>query len=83
MGGTRAEIAHGPANLLVVCGRDNRSGCHGLIHSNPVAARDAGLLVRQGADPAVVQALIRGRLASLGADGTYHFPPTSFEEPHS
>ncbi|KLL11558.1 HNH endonuclease [Protofrankia coriariae] len=72
MGGTRDQVAHSPINLLVLCGRDNATGCHGLVHRNPDSAYDVGLLVRRGADPArVAITLPDGRRVLLGADGTY------------
>lgn len=72
MGGTRASVAHSPSNLLALCGTDNVTGCHGLVHRNPAAARDAGLLVRKAADPTKVPVrLFDDRRVLLTTDGTY------------
>lgn len=72
MGGSRVADLHSPANLLVLCGRGNADGCHGDVHGHPIAARDAGMLVRRAADPARVPVLIHGtRLVLLAIDGTY------------
>ncbi|MEX5631915.1 HNH endonuclease [Parafrankia sp. FMc2] len=77
MGGSRAADLHCPSNLLVLCGRDNRDGCHGAVHSHPTDAREAGLLVRRAATPARVPVLIHGvRLVLLSPDGSY-IPETS------
>jgi len=67
MGGTRAEVAHAIENLLALC-----LPCHGAVHGHPGAARDAGLLLHQAADPARVPVrLPGGRVVLLGPDGTY------------
>lgn len=72
MGGSRSGAVHSPVNLLAVCGRGSRPGCHGLIHQHPDDARRAGLLVRQGADPARIAVRLHdGRSVLLGADGSY------------
>lgn len=72
MGGTRAEVAHSPTNLVALCGVDNSGGCHGLVHRNVQAAREAGLLVRRSADPARVPVQLHdGRRVLLRPDGTY------------
>ncbi|WP_018501893.1 HNH endonuclease [Parafrankia discariae] len=71
MGGSRATDLHSPTNLLVLCGR-GADGCHGDVHGHPVAARDAGMLVRRAADPARVSVLIHGtRRVLLTAEGSY------------
>lgn len=81
MGGTRAEVAHSPVNLVALCGTDNQTGCHGLVHRNPQAARDAGLLVRRSADPARVPVQLHdGRRVLLRPDGTYQPVDPDLEE---
>jgi hypothetical protein len=67
-------------NLVVVCGTDNQSGCHGLIHQRRSWSQPLGLwLPRNGirTDPALVPVTIdRGsRVVYLGADGRYHDNP--------
>jgi 5-methylcytosine-specific restriction endonuclease McrA len=49
MGGSRAREVHQPSNLLLLC-----PPCHVLVETHRTKARDAGLLVRQGADPRLV-----------------------------
>lgn len=72
MGGSKDVITQTPENVVLVCGRDNRSRCHGDIHQNPEQAREAGWLVRQGADPAAVGILLHnGRYVFLTHDGLY------------
>jgi hypothetical protein len=72
MGGSSDAAAHTPQNVVHVCGRDNRTGCHGDIHQNPEQAREHGWLVRQGADPAKVPVLLwDGRPVLLDAAGGY------------
>lgn len=71
MGGTRAATVHSLVNLLALCG-SGTTGCHGLVHLHPTAARDAGYLVHQGASPARVAVLVHdGRRVLLTAVGTY------------
>jgi hypothetical protein len=75
MGGSRDSATHTPQNVVLVCGRDNKSGCHGDIHGHPFEAREAGWTVRQGADPARVPVLLHdGRTAFLAA-GHYSVLP--------
>ncbi|MCK9921626.1 HNH endonuclease [Frankia sp. AgPm24] len=72
MGGTRAELAHSPANLVALCGLGNNSGCHGLVHQHPTAAQSGGFVVRRAADPTRIPvALHDGRLVLLTAAGGY------------
>jgi 5-methylcytosine-specific restriction protein A len=67
MGGSKDAATHTVSNLVLVC-----ASCHRAIHENPEQARDAGWLVRQGADPARVAVLLHnGRSVLLGADGHY------------
>lgn len=47
-------LAHTPANGILVCGLGNQTGCHGLIHSEPVWARRKGYIVSPDVDPATV-----------------------------
>ncbi|EFC79170.1 HNH endonuclease [Parafrankia sp. EUN1f] len=70
-GGSRAADRHSPCNLLALCG-SGTSGCHGAVHANRTHARDAGLLVRQSANPARVAVQLHGgRRVLLTAAGSY------------
>jgi hypothetical protein len=67
MGGSRDTSTHTVANVVLVCGRDNKSGCHGDVHQHPFEARENGWTVRQGADPARIPILLHdGRTVFLG-----------------
>jgi len=44
MGGTRNELIHAPANLILLCG-SGTSGCHGWVESNRDEARKFGYLL--------------------------------------
>ena len=69
-GGTRDPEANTPPRLLLLCG-SAVSGCHGLIESQRVMAKDNGWLVPRPTDPASVPvALYVGRVF-LTLDGTY------------
>lgn len=68
--------SHTVQNLIAVCGGDNQSGCHGLIHkfSSSVGAPSGWWLSRiAGTDPLTVPVLIshEGRWVLLTADGMY------------
>jgi hypothetical protein len=53
--------------LVLVC-----AACHRAIHENPEQAREAGWLVRQGANPADVGILLHnGRTVLLDVNGSY------------
>ena len=72
MGGTSDEFAHNLDRLLLVCG-DGVTGCHGWIESNRTKARDRGLLVPMGLDPADVPLeLASGRLVLLDPTGYFY-----------
>lgn len=63
--GSRDPRVHAAANLVTVC-----AGCHRRIHGRPAWARDAGLLLRAGADPEAVPVRVHGRgLVRLNDDG--------------
>ena len=87
--GIRASIHHRklrsqggtdtPDCLVTLCGTGTTE-CHGWVHANPAAARDAGWLVRSGDDPALVSLLIvsergSGMTVWLTGDGGYLFEP--------
>lgn len=38
-------------NLVVLCGLDNTTGCHGWVHKHPEQAYALGLLIRQSSGP--------------------------------
>jgi hypothetical protein len=72
--------SNSPANLLLVCGADNQSGCHGRIHQRRSESQPAGWWISRipakggvVADPLTIPVLIDGgsRWVYLGADGTY------------
>lgn len=44
MGGSRNEILHLPANLILLCG-SGVTGCHGWVESNRDKAREQGFLL--------------------------------------
>lgn len=54
-GGNRDPQTHSPANLVCAC-----AGCHRRIHGRPEWAREAGLLLRSGADPAAAPVRVHG-----------------------
>lgn len=47
-------LAHLPANGILLCGRGNVTGCHGLAHRNPAWGRSMGYIVRPGESPLAV-----------------------------
>lgn len=75
-GGSRLPDTHRPQNLVVVCGRDNTTACHGRIHRNEGnEARVNGWLISNNAeqrDPLLVPLLYRGALVYLDAIGGVH-----------
>lgn len=46
MGGSKNEMLHEPANLIVLCGT-GIDGCHGWVESNRAVARDQGFLIQK------------------------------------
>ena len=46
MGGSKNEMLHLPANLIVLCGTGT-SGCHGWVESNREKARELGYLIQK------------------------------------
>ena len=46
MGGSKNEMLHEPANLIVLCG-SGTSGCHGWVESNRAKARELGYLIQK------------------------------------
>lgn len=68
MGGSRDPLTDSAANLLLLCG-SGTTGCHGWVEANRAAARDLGLLVRQGEDPATVPVQLLRGLVLLTSDG--------------
>ncbi len=46
MGGSKNEMLHEMANLIVLCGTGT-SGCHGWIESNRAVARELGYLIQK------------------------------------
>lgn len=75
MGGSRDASTHTTANVVLICGRDNKTGCHGDVHGNPIEARAHGWIVRQGALPARIQIVLHdGRTVFLG--DSYEALPT-------
>jgi len=46
MGGSKNEMLHQPANLIVLCGT-GISGCHGWVESNRDKARELGYLIQK------------------------------------
>lgn len=80
MGGSRDASTNTPCNVVLICGRDNRSGCHGDVHQNPDQSREAGWLVRQGADPARVPILLHNDCTVfLTVSGRYEVLPEEVE----
>lgn len=75
--GSRTD--NGVANLLVVDGADNVSGCHGRIHSRRSESRPAGWWLSRGVgeDPRTVPVLIDNgsRVVYFGDDGRYYDAP--------
>lgn len=77
MGGSKLPGAHGPANLLTVCGHGT-AGDHGRIESDRAWAYSVGLLVPSYGDPFNTPVLIHGdRWVHLTADGEYADAPPS------
>lgn len=71
MGGSRRHNVTSLANLVALCG-SGTTGCHGWVESNREAAYEAGWLVRQAADPALIPVNLFGHgLVFLIADGDY------------
>lgn len=77
MGGTNRPDVHAPYQLLLLCGTDNATGCHGYIESHRRVAYENGWLVHHGRDAATTPAIIGGattasrHLVLLTADGRY------------
>lgn len=46
MGGSRNELLHLPANLILLCG-SGTTGCHGWVESNRDTARELGFLIEK------------------------------------
>jgi hypothetical protein len=46
MGGSKNEMLHETANLIVLCGTGT-SGCHGWVESNRAKARELGYLIQK------------------------------------
>lgn len=46
MGGSKDEMLHKSANLIVLCG-SGTSGCHGWVESNRAKARELGFLIQK------------------------------------
>ena len=46
MGGSKNEMLHEMANLIVLCGTGT-SGCHGWVESNRAKARELGYLIQK------------------------------------
>jgi hypothetical protein len=46
MGGSRNELLHQPANLILLCG-SGTTGCHGWVESNRDKAREQGYLIQK------------------------------------
>ena len=46
MGGSKNEMLHESANLIVLCGTGT-SGCHGWVESNRAKARELGYLIQK------------------------------------
>ncbi|HEU4540391.1 MAG TPA: hypothetical protein VFR23_04630 [Jiangellaceae bacterium] len=67
--------AHQPQNLISVCGGDNTSGCHGLIHGRRSESEPAGWWLSRvaGVNPLTVPVLVDhgSRFVYLTADGEY------------
>lgn len=65
----------GFANVVLVCGRGNHTGCHGRAHSEATWATPAGYAVPSWADPAEVPIyLAPWKLwALLSDDGSFVF----------
>lgn len=71
MGGSRRHNVTSPVNLVALCG-SGTTGCHGAVESNREAAFEAGWLVRQAADPALIPVDVFGLgLVFLTGDGDY------------
>jgi hypothetical protein len=71
--------SHTLANLILVCGNDNQSGCHGIIHQRRSVARPNGWWLSRsaGEDPLTVPIRYQGRpdLVWLTATGISNQPP--------
>jgi hypothetical protein len=46
MGGSKNEMLHKPANLILLCG-SGTSGCHGWVESHRMEARTFGFLIHK------------------------------------
>lgn len=46
MGGSKNELLHLPANLILLCG-SGVTGCHGWVESNRNEARELGFLIQK------------------------------------
>jgi hypothetical protein len=72
MGGSKSPETHSVPNVVLICGRDNRSRCHGDVHQNPEQAYAAGWLVKKGAHPHRIPLLLHnGRTVLLDVNGSY------------
>lgn len=72
MGGSSDPMINDPSRRMLVCGTDNKTGCHGLIESQRVMAKDNGWLVPRPTDPATVPVLVfPGVRVLLTSDGDY------------
>lgn len=67
-GASRPEIAFGMANLVTLCRMDHMS-----VEAHPNDAREAGLRVDRGVDPATVPVQYLGGLALLDDEGFMRF----------
>jgi hypothetical protein len=79
-GRTRRPDSNSPQNLILVCGADNVSECHGRIHQRRGESQPAGWWISRitGADPLTVPLLTENgsRWVYLGADyRVYDNPP--------
>jgi hypothetical protein len=70
--------SHEPQNLVVLCGADNASGCHGWSHQRRSESQPAGYWLSRVAaeDPLLVPILLHAeRWVYLTADGSYSDAP--------
>lgn len=76
MGGSKDPATNQASNLILLCG-SGVTGCHGRIESNRAESIDAGLLVRQGVDPAAVPVDLHIGRVYLTDDACYDYNPPS------
>jgi hypothetical protein len=70
-----------PSNGLDVCGHGNASGCHGLIHTNPRAAKRNGWTVPSWGDPRTTPVFVRSERVLLDDEGgTERYVPVEGED---